>query len=192
MKILDVFKKTHFTFDGEKQYETVQALLYRHWFVILARLILFAFMGFLAFVIYRLAFPYAQKLGLVALADLAFYLYLMVWWYGLFRMLTMYLLDTWIVTDHRVIDSTQKSLFNRQVAELNLATIQDVTSSVTGLIPTFFDFGTIEVQTAGAQEKFSFEDIPHPGEVKDLIMELHNKYMAEHRDGKETHIGDRS
>lgn len=186
-RFLELFTKTHYSFEGKKHYENVLALLYRHWFVILSRLIFFAFLAGLVFIVYRLVLPYAGRFGLVALADLVFYLYLMIWWYGLFRTLMVYVLDTWVVTDHRIIDSRQHGLFRREVAELNLSKIQDISVSVKGIIPTFLDFGNLEVQTAGVEQKFLFREIPHPQAVKDIIMHAHNEYVSSHIGGKEVH-----
>lgn len=101
----------------------------------------------------------------------------------------MYLLDIWIVTDHRIIDSEQHGFFKRTVAELSLSKIQDISVEISGLIPTFLDYGNLEIQTAGTENKFMFKQIPHPNEVKDIIMNLHNEFLRIHKDGIEVHEG---
>ena len=58
---------------------------------------------------------------------------------------------------------------------------------VRGLIPTFLDYGNLEIQTAGAEAKFMFEQIPHPNKVKDIIMREHNKYVELHKGDIEVH-----
>ena len=84
----------------------------------------------------------------------------------------MYTLDVWIVTNHRIVDSTQNGFFNRTVSELHLARIQDISVQTKGVIQTFFKFGDLQVQTAGTEERFNFSQIPNPGQVKDEIMKL--------------------
>ena len=84
----------------------------------------------------------------------------------------MYTLDNWIVTTKRIIDSVQNGFFHRSVAELQLDKIQDVSYKVEGLIPTFFNYGTVEIQTASKGNKFLFEQVSDPQRVKDIIMEL--------------------
>lgn len=84
----------------------------------------------------------------------------------------MYILDVWIVTNQRIIDSTQRGFFNRVVSELHVSRIQDVSVSTSGLIQTMFKFGDLQVQTAGTEEKFKFIQIPNPEDVKDEIAKL--------------------
>jgi len=86
----------------------------------------------------------------------------------------MYTLDVWIVTDRRIIDSTQHGFFNRVVSELHLSRIQDISVSTRGVIQTFLKFGDLQVQTAGTDEKFKFQQIPHPEKVKDVIRKISN------------------
>lgn len=90
----------------------------------------------------------------------------------------MYLLNTWIVTDERVIFNKQEGYFRRSVAEFNISKIQDIQVSARGPIATFLNFGDLEAQTAGAQNKFLFKNIPNPLKVKDAIMQAQNNYSS--------------
>ncbi|TSC91355.1 MAG: hypothetical protein CEN90_484 [Parcubacteria group bacterium Licking1014_17] len=170
-----------------RPYENVLLLLRRHWFVILSTIVAYAILLVLPFVLYVFVAYYLSLAHLTGLYWLAVTLYLLFWWYGLFYAITMYLLDVWIVTDHRVIDSEQIKFFDRTVAELNLSKIQDISLKVEGLIPTFLKFGDLEIQTAGAEEKFFFRQIPNPGEVKDVIFHASNEYMRLHIGNIEVH-----
>jgi len=58
---------------------------------------------------------------------------------------------------------------------LELENIQDITTDVHGVIPTFLNYGNLFVQTAAEKERFIFRNIPDPYSVKDLIMNLQNK-----------------
>mgnify|MGYP001589399367 FL=1 len=91
-------------------------------------------------------------------------------WQLWFYALTMYLLDVWIVTNQRIIDSTQRGFFNRSVSELHNSRIQDISVKVSGLFQSLLKFGDLEVQTAGTENKFRFLQIPNPVEVKNVIM----------------------
>ncbi len=100
----------------------------------------------------------------------------------------MYTLDNWIVTTKRIIDSLQSGFFNRRVAELHLEKIQDVSYKIEGLLPTFFNYGIVEIQTAGKDNKFLFEQVPNPQRVKDIIMELIlEEEERENRDSDDSH-----
>jgi uncharacterized membrane protein YdbT with pleckstrin-like domain len=98
--------------------------------------------------------------------------YYMFLWYSFFYSLTMYTLDTWIVTNMRIINSVQTGFFNRQISELALDKIQDVSVHTKGALATVIDYGDIKVQTAGTEKHFVFEQIGKPQDVKDQIMEL--------------------
>ncbi len=184
---LSALTTSHFTFEGKKPYENVIVLLYRHWFVLLLKFITYLFLAVLPFVLYA---PISSWLARLGLQDVFWFLtaiYFLLWWHSLFYTLTMYLLDIWIVTDHRVIDSEQQGFFSRTVSELSLSKIQDISVAVRGAIPTFLDFGTLEIQTAAAARKFEFKQIPHPNEVKDKIMRAHDEFLRTHAGGIEVH-----
>lgn len=172
--------ETQNTFEGKKDYEVVLLLLRRHWFVLAIKFVGFFLIGLLPVVAY-IFLPHGD---IFWLSVTIFYIF---WWYGLFYQITMYLLDIWIVTDHRVIDSEQHGFFKRTTAEIHLAKIQDISVTITGVIPTFLDFGNLEVQSAGATEKFFFQQIPHPNRVRDIIMEAHNKFIETHPNDIEIH-----
>lgn len=187
MKFLSVFTETNNTFEGQRPYEQVIVLLNRHWFVLAIKLVGYLLIAFVPIVVYPFllnftVFTYFESLYFVL--TLGFYL---LWWYSLFYMITMYLLDVWIITNHRVIDSEQHGFFNRTVAELSLAKIQDVSTQINGSMATWLKFGSLDIQTAGANEKFSLKQIPDPVGVKDQLMRAHNEYIAEHPDGIEIH-----
>ena len=181
MRMFSFLTQTEHTFEGKKSYETVMLLLHRHWFVLAIQIVVFVLIGLLPICLFFLPSSLATYSLLIAAV---FYLF---WWYGLFYAITMYLLDIWIVTDHRVIDSEQHGFFRRTVAELHLSKIQDISVEIHGIIPTFLDYGDLEVQTAGTSEKFFFKQIPHPNRVKDIIMEAHNQFIKAHPNDVEIH-----
>ena len=83
-----------------------------------------------------------------------------------------YYLDVWVVTDERILDINQEGVFSRSVSELELHRIQDVHAEIKGVFATLFNFGLIEVQTAGTKEKFVFDHLPNPQAVARHILEL--------------------
>lgn len=97
--------------------------------------------------------------------------YLMIWLFFLMNF-TDYYLDAWIVTDDRILNIEQKSLFSRTISELDLSKIQDVTSEVKGVIAFVFGYGNVYIQTAGERERFVFEQIRRPEEIRKNMLEL--------------------
>lgn len=111
--------------------------------------------------------PVYQPL-LILMTSLVF----LVCWVMLFLSYLDYYLDVWIVTTKRILNIEQTGLFARVVSEIRLHRVQDVTSSVKGFWATMFDYGQLDVQTAGEKLIISFEQIPHPTEVSKMVLEL--------------------
>ncbi len=169
-----------------KSYEVILLSLRRHWFTLVIKILAYALLALIPPFTWLIAG--ALMIGLPAELWTAFFIiYGMAWSYGLFYIIVMYFLDFWIVTDHRIIDSEQHGFFNHTEAELGLHKIQDISVQIAGVIPTFLDFGNLEVQTAAAMEKFFFKQIPHPDDVKDAIMEAHNQFIELHPNDVEIH-----
>lgn len=106
--------------------------------------------------------------------------YVFVWLLFFFSFLD-YFLDVWVITDERIIDIQQKGFFSRVISEQRLYRIQDVTSEVHGFWATMFKFGDVHVQTAGAKQRFFFQEIPHPDETRDLIIKLSERSKRIHK-----------
>lgn len=98
--------------------------------------------------------------------------------YGTYLFLDWYL-DSFIITNLRIIDIDQDGLFKRTVSETEFSKIQDVSYSVTGFIATIFKFGTCRVQTAASEHKIGMENISNPQEVQELLVKLQRKQKNE-------------
>lgn len=88
--------------------------------------------------------------------------------------------DLFIVTNHRVIDIDFNNLLNRHFAEADLSAIQDTSSSIKGVLGTFFNFGDVLIQTAGETNQINFEKIANPEKVIKLLKELRDLYGGKH------------
>jgi hypothetical protein len=173
------FSKYHF--DGQKPGEEIMLVIHRHWFNILTQFIVVFFMLLLLFGSYWLSFflsdPFSDPIytNLIAFTRNLFFLII---WIVFFIIWIDYYLDVWVVTDRRIVNIEQKGLFSRVVSELELENIQDITTDVKGMIPTFLNFGNLYVQTAAEKERFVFRFIPDPYQVKDVIMNLQKNSEA--------------
>lgn len=172
---------SHYHFDGQKAQEKILMVIHRHWFDILSQfilvfLMLFALLG--SYFYFPLLFPVFKNPLFHSLFSLLESLFFLLAWVIFFLIWIDYYFDVWIVTDQRIINIEQKGLFARIVSELELEKIQDITTDVKGIIPTFLNYGNLYVQTAGEMERFVFRNIPNPYSIKDLIMALQKKYEA--------------
>jgi len=170
--IFSIFIESINSFDGQENGEKVILLLRRHPFVILIKLIFFVFLILIPIVLGSIFFSFLYSYNLLNTFFFISSVYFLLIWSAIFYSLTMYTLDVWIVTDRRIIDSNQHGFFNRTVSELNISRIQDISVQIEGVIQTFLNFGDIQIQTAGTEEKFKFFQIPNPEKVKDEIMAI--------------------
>lgn len=88
-----------------------------------------------------------------------------------------------IITNENIIQILRFSLFNTQTSQLNLAKIQDVSVDQQGIIQTFFNYGTIEIETAGEASNFRFPFTPHPNIVAKYIIEAHEDFVKTNKGG---------
>lgn len=171
-KLISIFQDSPNSFDGQEKDEKVVLLLRRHIFTILAPLALFSLASLVpivAGVIFYSFLSAHSALGIFFFISSIYYLGI---WLAVFYSLTIYTLDTVIITDHRIIDNDQRGLFYRNVLELHSHRIQDVATHTNGVIETFLNFGDITVQTAGSEKHFVFPQMPNPVKVKDIIMQI--------------------
>ncbi|MFH1404957.1 MAG: PH domain-containing protein [Patescibacteria group bacterium] len=99
-------------------------------------------------------------------------IYLLGLWLFAFIEFSDYYLDSWVVSNERVLNIEQHGLFHRITSELHLAQVEDVTAETQGPIQTIFNFGNVQVQTAAERAMFQFKNIPNPERVKQKILEL--------------------
>lgn len=177
MNIFSFLTSTNYTFEGKKEGEEVILFLHRHWFTLASKIGVIIAGGLLPFVILVIFGQFIIAHDLLSIFTLIWSAYYMVLWYVIFYSLTMYTLDTWIVTNMRIINSVQHGFFNRRISELNLNNVQDVSINMEGAVPTMMNYGNVEVQTAAVEHRFLFEQVPNPQQVKDEVM----KAVTEHK-----------
>lgn len=182
MGVFDFISQTSYSFEGKKTDENVVLFLHRHWFSITNQVTFITLIGLIPLLAFLVIGQYIVDNGLVPLFMFAWACVLLIVWYFLFYMITLYILDYWIVTDERIIDSKQKGFFNRSVSELDLSSIQDIKVTLTGIIPTFLNYGEVEIQTAARDKHFLFEEVPYPQDVKDIVMDLADKEERKEHD----------
>ena len=171
-QLLSIFRESSNSFDGQEKDEQVVLLLRQHPFVILFRIGLFGLVALVPVVIGTIFFPYLEMHGWLNLFFFASSIWYLGLWLTVFYSLTIYTLNTVIITDHRIIDRDQKGFFNRKISELHAHRIQDVSTHTNGVIETFLHFGDVTVQTAGSEKQFVFQQIPNPDQARDAIMQI--------------------
>lgn len=160
----------------QKPSEQIQLMLRRHPITFVPKFFLFVVLLIVPF-LFPIIFPASIRNDpfwgtVLILLGSAYFLFILVLFLEQF---VDYYLDLWIVTNERIIDINQVGLFKRTVAELDLKKIQDVSSDITGFFATFFNYGDVGIQSAGATQKFGFHKVPKPHEVRTQVLKLAEK-----------------
>ncbi|MBI5816817.1 MAG: PH domain-containing protein [Candidatus Yonathbacteria bacterium] len=167
--------------------ETIILEVRKHWFIFMAQSLPLIFLIF---------FPFIVKiiLSVTGLSDIVVFgkhaqtfitiiTTMWVWfiWVAFFILWTDYYLDILILTNKRIIEIEQKALFVREISTFRLDRIQDITVEVSGVIPTFFSFGDIHIQTAGEVPEISVKSIPDPHKVREIVSRAQDEAIDKSR-----------
>ena len=168
-----------FHFKGQKLGEKILIVIHRHWFDILSQFLIILMM--ILILLGSVIFTPMVLANLTTNFDPALFaflqnLFLLITWMISFILWIDYYFDVWIITNERIVNIEQKGLFFRSISELKLENIQDVTVEVSGIIPTFLNYGNLYIQTAAEKERFLFKHVPDPYAIKDLIMNLQKNH----------------
>jgi uncharacterized membrane protein YdbT with pleckstrin-like domain len=151
----------------------------KHWFVLFRDILLLLITYLLPIALYAVFVNAPQLSPSYTLptfslpTDLLFFLFT-AWtflaWIRLFSIWTDYYLDSWTLTNKRIIDVEQQGYFSRTVGSFRIEKIQDVTIAMQGILQSLLNFGDIRVETAGGDIlTFTMKEIADPKRVKDLI-----------------------
>jgi uncharacterized membrane protein YdbT with pleckstrin-like domain len=170
------------TLDNE---EHIIKIVRKHWYSIAVGSVPLVVAGFLPVVIFIVLLFFREYLPVeemqqhisVSMVLYVSSLWWLILWMSFFYNLTDYYLDAWIITNKRIVHVEQKGLFSRRISTVSLDRIQDVTSSVHGIIATWLRFGNVRVQSAGEMQKFLIDSVPDPNEIKQRIIEERNKLV---------------
>jgi len=89
-----------------------------------------------------------------------------------------YYFNIFIVTENEILDISQEGIFDRRVSEVSLLRIQDVSARIKGFWPTLFGYGDVVAESAGENTRtYIIDSIPHPVEVANKILALHNEHI---------------
>lgn len=167
--------------------EEILKVVRKHWFIIVVELFAIFIMMLLPFFA-LVAFAFAPSEWTTVITSSSKYLALVT--YGIsawlilclitgFTIWTHYFLDLWVVTDRRIVVVDQVQFFNRKISSFRLERLQDIKVSISGIIPTFLNFGTLRAQTASAAESnFKSTGLPDPRGLQSLIQGAMDKRLA--------------
>lgn len=111
--------------------------------------------------------------GSFALGLVLFIYHFLMWFY------TYY-----IVTDQRIRQITQRGFFGKDVVELRLAKIQNISYNVPGFFGEVFHFGTVVIQTFVGD--LVIKNVEHPDEIYNKLQDAVEQVdkRSEHHDSE--------
>ncbi|HKY74463.1 MAG TPA: hypothetical protein VJ246_04085 [Patescibacteria group bacterium] len=96
----------------------------------------------------------------------------------------VWLFNSFIITDERMIDIDFYSLIYKRVNYAQLDKIEDINTQIGGVLYSMLDVGTVFVQTAAEVPQFEISKVPHPSKVAKLLNELVKEEELEKYEGR--------
>lgn len=164
------------TFINQKSYEKIVLEIRRHPITLIPSIILFI----IALLLPPILLAIDVAVTAIELAWSPLYTLFLSTYYIIaiifFYVHTMdFYLDVLIVTNDRLIDIDQHSLFSRTISEMDLFQVQDVSTDIKGVFPTMFNYGTVHIQNASLQTKFTITQARNPDKLREVILDLANE-----------------
>ena len=164
------------------QLDTDEIILFRvrkHWFIITVQIFSIVVIALLPLLLFStliqflpISETYISYTGYVLASYSA---WLIIIWITLFNVWTNYYLDVWTLTNKRFVAVDQHGLFNRTTASFRLERMQDILVTINGLLPTFLNFGNLEIETAAEEKNFKINGLPNPESLKSAILDATGK-----------------
>ena len=161
-------------FETQDASEVIILLLRRHWITNIPWIAL----SLLLLIIPFLIVPFIAEGNILAISVPPSYITLLVFaWYLLtfsyfFSHFLLWYFTVSIVTNERIVDIDYVNILHKKFAATKISRVEDVTMRTLGFITSFFNFGNVEVQTAGTEPNFLFDAVPAPDRVVRIINQL--------------------
>lgn len=159
----------YFNFSEKKEDEEILLAIRPHWATNLKWIFISILMIFAPFIVSTLKLFISLPLKYQLVSSIFWYLIIFI--YAFEKFLDWYF-DVFIITDQRLVDIKFNNLLNKHFAQAQIRVIQDISSTVKGVFATFFNFGTVLIQTAADVNQIIFTNVPNPEKVIKLLQEL--------------------
>ncbi len=157
-------------FDGQRNGENLLFVFRRHIFVARKGLFLFIVITIISFLPFFIWHNNDQNLLLLAILGSLFGLFV------LFYHFVLWYFTIYIVTDQRIKQIAQKGFFGKEVVDLQLSKIQNISYNISGIAGSIFKFGTIVIQTLVGD--LIIRNVDHPEKVYNKIQSAMNNIAS--------------
>lgn len=162
--------KQNFQFDGQRPGEEILFVFRRH--IIAMRkgfyglLVPFAISSIPPLIWQDKLELFLLPIGGLVLGLLIFFYHFIIWYF------TVY-----IVTNERIRQVTQRGIFGKDIVELRLSKIQNISYNIPGFFGEIFKFGTIVIQTFVGD--LVINNVEHPDEIYNKLQDAVHTVTAE-------------
>lgn len=168
-----ILSKSSNSFRGQLLEEETILVIRKHWIVLLVPMLLILLMAVVPSIIYHYFLQpnswFNDNLNLLFRFLTAAY-FLIIWNIAFYNIM-IYSLNALVITNKRVVENKQLGFFKNVVNEIKLDKVQDVSVKIYGPLASFLNYGEVEVQSAGAVNKFFFKQFPDPEKIKKIILD---------------------
>ena len=123
----------------------------------------------LAYLLYyfSVSLSYILVLGVPLLVALGFFIWRLEDWRN----------DTFQLTDFYVVDIDRRPFgFGESRKQAELGNVQNVNANRPNLLATIFNFGDVQIETAGATADITFENVANPNQVQADVFQRRERY----------------
>jgi signal transduction histidine kinase len=155
--------------------EEVLLVVHKHWVGFIPDALFAVLPGLILFIFWRLP---EESVGSILHTMFTLFLPLgaMIVWILLAMLWTNYFLDMLILTDRRIFYTSQINLSNRTIEEWDIQDIQHVNVEMGNVLESFFNYGTLGLETKGTGEVILLDDIPNPEYVSAIILKQDDRF----------------
>ena len=168
--------------EGLNPDETMLQVVHKHWFglfiVYVEVGVGFAAAALLLWFVAPIMYPNAEPTQRTTSLTLIIGVGAILAWLVLILFTYIYLQSKLIITNKNLTQIVQRGLFNRQVSELSMTDVEDVSAVKKGFFPSVFNYGDMLVETAGATDNFSFSFCPNPDYYGKIVLDAREKFIG--------------
>lgn len=155
------------SFDGQRDNEEIAAAWRQHPMVLFKPLTIIVFLLFIGSIpVFTWAPSWRYDFWLIFVLGAGIY--------GLINYF-LWLNTTYILTNERIFATFQRAFLIRANTEVPLKNIQNVAHLKKGLFQMIFDYGSVEVETAGTKTAMTIKNVEHPYAVQQKILKYEEK-----------------
>lgn len=177
-------KESHF-YEQEELYEEGEQevlTIRKHWIVYVENFLLHVF----GCAIFIASAMYLSSRGAwngmlgsdASIGSMILVMFVLIFWASFFFFWTKDYFDVWHVTDRHIVAINQKEMFDREEMFLAIDKIQDIQFQKEGLLSMLFGYGTLQVQSAGAEQKFSIQTVSRVEDACRSLIEIRDGAKA--------------